>query len=319
MLTAPMAPILWCICRSRMTGSIPSVSVNVPFVEVGSYTVAATCDFNVDAADTNDLPPGGARGRGRLQDDALDDPHERLRQREQHHRRRYSHKGPRMRIHVSLIRLPGARRVLRDGVCGSTGARAGAWLAQETRPAVRRLFRRALGQRLRSLHRPLQSRADRRRAGRRRGWRHRLEGRVTGQPPGRHHHRSGGGRAARRTHRPRARRRRSRLLRACAGDRTAGRPGDVGQPRDRRLVCPRSRAKAVARSRGCAATSRSRRAVAAASARSARGGPARNREASGRSSERGRKRRGIRRAMGYFAAIWHRHPLSRFSRHRANG
>ena len=43
-------------------GVNPVVSVNVPFIEVGSYTVAATCDFNVDAADTNDFRPAALAG-----------------------------------------------------------------------------------------------------------------------------------------------------------------------------------------------------------------------------------------------------------------
>jgi hypothetical protein len=36
--------------------------VNIPFVEVGSYTVAATCDFNVDVADANDYDAAAVAG-----------------------------------------------------------------------------------------------------------------------------------------------------------------------------------------------------------------------------------------------------------------
>ena len=38
------------------------VPVAIPFVEVGSYTLAATCDFNIDDADTNDYKPAAAVG-----------------------------------------------------------------------------------------------------------------------------------------------------------------------------------------------------------------------------------------------------------------
>ncbi len=43
-------------------GVNPVVTVNVPFVEVGNYTVAATCDFNVDAADANDYRSAALAG-----------------------------------------------------------------------------------------------------------------------------------------------------------------------------------------------------------------------------------------------------------------
>jgi uncharacterized protein DUF4382 len=39
-----------------------SVTIDLPFVEVGAYTVAATCDFDVDAADSNDYNPSATQG-----------------------------------------------------------------------------------------------------------------------------------------------------------------------------------------------------------------------------------------------------------------
>jgi hypothetical protein len=39
-----------------------SVTTTIPFVEVGNYTVAATCDFNVDVADTNDYNAAAVQG-----------------------------------------------------------------------------------------------------------------------------------------------------------------------------------------------------------------------------------------------------------------
>jgi hypothetical protein len=39
-----------------------SVPITIPFVEVGSYTLAATCDFDVDAADTNDYNSAAIQG-----------------------------------------------------------------------------------------------------------------------------------------------------------------------------------------------------------------------------------------------------------------
>jgi hypothetical protein len=36
--------------------------VNIPFVEAGAYTVAATCNFDVDAADANDYNPAALAG-----------------------------------------------------------------------------------------------------------------------------------------------------------------------------------------------------------------------------------------------------------------
>jgi len=39
-----------------------NVSMTIPFVEVGSYTVAATCNFDVDAADTDDYAPNATSG-----------------------------------------------------------------------------------------------------------------------------------------------------------------------------------------------------------------------------------------------------------------
>jgi hypothetical protein len=48
-------------------GTTNTVSVTIPFVAVGSYTVAATCNFNVDAADTNDYVPNAAQGQAGYQ------------------------------------------------------------------------------------------------------------------------------------------------------------------------------------------------------------------------------------------------------------
>jgi hypothetical protein len=43
-------------------GAQTVVALSIPFVEVGSYTVAATCDFDVDAADTNDYDAAATQG-----------------------------------------------------------------------------------------------------------------------------------------------------------------------------------------------------------------------------------------------------------------
>lgn len=43
-------------------GVNPSVTINLPFVEVGAYTIAATCNFNVDVADTNDYNASAVQG-----------------------------------------------------------------------------------------------------------------------------------------------------------------------------------------------------------------------------------------------------------------
>jgi hypothetical protein len=43
-------------------GVTPSVTISVPFVEVGTYTLAATCNFDVDAADTNDYNASAVLG-----------------------------------------------------------------------------------------------------------------------------------------------------------------------------------------------------------------------------------------------------------------
>jgi Domain of unknown function (DUF4382) len=40
-----------------------NVPVTIPFIEVGSYTVAATCNFDVDAADGNDYIPNATAGQ----------------------------------------------------------------------------------------------------------------------------------------------------------------------------------------------------------------------------------------------------------------
>ena len=37
--------------------------MTIPFVEAGSYTLAVTCSFDLDAADTNDYMPNAAAGR----------------------------------------------------------------------------------------------------------------------------------------------------------------------------------------------------------------------------------------------------------------
>jgi hypothetical protein len=37
-------------------------TVRIPFVEVGTYTLGATCDFDVDVADTNDYNPTAVQG-----------------------------------------------------------------------------------------------------------------------------------------------------------------------------------------------------------------------------------------------------------------
>ena len=43
-------------------GVNPAGQVSIPFVEAGSYTLAATCKFDVDAADTNDYNPAAVAG-----------------------------------------------------------------------------------------------------------------------------------------------------------------------------------------------------------------------------------------------------------------
>lgn len=43
-------------------GVNPSVTINLPFVEVGTYTIAATCNFDVDVADTNDYNAAAVQG-----------------------------------------------------------------------------------------------------------------------------------------------------------------------------------------------------------------------------------------------------------------
>jgi hypothetical protein len=44
-------------------GTNTKVSVTIPFVEVGSYTLAATCNFDIDAPDTNDYIPNATAGQ----------------------------------------------------------------------------------------------------------------------------------------------------------------------------------------------------------------------------------------------------------------
>jgi hypothetical protein len=43
-------------------GVATTVTLSIPFVEVGTYTVAATCNFDVDVADTNDYDPAAVQG-----------------------------------------------------------------------------------------------------------------------------------------------------------------------------------------------------------------------------------------------------------------
>lgn len=40
-----------------------TVTVNVPFVEAGAYTVAATCNYDIDVADANDYNPAAQSGQ----------------------------------------------------------------------------------------------------------------------------------------------------------------------------------------------------------------------------------------------------------------
>jgi hypothetical protein len=44
-----------------------NVSVTIPFIEVGSYTLAATCDFHADAPETNDYMPNAIAGQAGYQ------------------------------------------------------------------------------------------------------------------------------------------------------------------------------------------------------------------------------------------------------------
>ena len=44
-------------------GTNTNVAMTIPFVEVGSYTLAATCNFDVDAADSNDFIPNATAGQ----------------------------------------------------------------------------------------------------------------------------------------------------------------------------------------------------------------------------------------------------------------
>jgi hypothetical protein len=39
-----------------------SVAVNIPFLEAGTYSLAATCNFDIDVADTNDYNPTAVQG-----------------------------------------------------------------------------------------------------------------------------------------------------------------------------------------------------------------------------------------------------------------
>jgi len=40
-----------------------NVSVTIPFIETGSYTVAATCNFDIDLPDSNDYIPAATAGQ----------------------------------------------------------------------------------------------------------------------------------------------------------------------------------------------------------------------------------------------------------------
>jgi hypothetical protein len=44
-------------------GANTSVSITIPFVATGSYTLAATCNFDVDSADTDDYAPNATTGQ----------------------------------------------------------------------------------------------------------------------------------------------------------------------------------------------------------------------------------------------------------------
>lgn len=44
-------------------GTNTNTSVDIPFVEVGSYTLAATCNFDIDTPDTNDFIPNATAGQ----------------------------------------------------------------------------------------------------------------------------------------------------------------------------------------------------------------------------------------------------------------
>ena len=44
-------------------GTNTTVSLTIPFVATGAYTLAATCNFDVDAADTNDYVPNATAGQ----------------------------------------------------------------------------------------------------------------------------------------------------------------------------------------------------------------------------------------------------------------
>ncbi|MBX5462146.1 MAG: DUF4382 domain-containing protein [Steroidobacteraceae bacterium] len=43
-------------------GANTTVTATIPFIEAGTYTLAATCDFDVDAADVNDYDAAAAQG-----------------------------------------------------------------------------------------------------------------------------------------------------------------------------------------------------------------------------------------------------------------
>jgi hypothetical protein len=40
-----------------------NVSVTIPFIEVGNYMLAGTCDFHIDAPETNDYIPSAIAGQ----------------------------------------------------------------------------------------------------------------------------------------------------------------------------------------------------------------------------------------------------------------
>jgi hypothetical protein len=53
-------PVIYLPVPNDGVATAPTVSI--PFVEVGTYTLAATCNFDVDAADANDYNPSAVQG-----------------------------------------------------------------------------------------------------------------------------------------------------------------------------------------------------------------------------------------------------------------
>ena len=48
--------------KSSLVGVNTTAQVSIPFVETGAYTLAATCNLDVDAAGTNDYNPTAVAG-----------------------------------------------------------------------------------------------------------------------------------------------------------------------------------------------------------------------------------------------------------------